>query len=86
MKILRLKLKQLRIVSAILWANARLQIAGALYIAAPSPERYAAFERKSARVNNIFRCDTSSTHRARSQNEQRCADLIARQMDVIGLN
>ncbi|HZV12982.1 MAG TPA: hypothetical protein VFA55_07180 [Candidatus Kapabacteria bacterium] len=86
MKTMRLKLKQIHILSAILWANARLQIAGTLYIALPTPKRFARFERESVRLNNIFRCSAASKPRARTAEEKRCAELIARQMDTIGLN
>jgi hypothetical protein len=86
MNVLRLKLFQLRIVSAIVWANARLQIAGALYIALPTPKRYAKFEYRSARVVQTVRKYSNDRAAQLSPDEKRWAEFIERQMRVMGEN
>ena len=86
MKKLRRKLKELRAVSAILHANMRMQIAGALYILHPTRKRYAKFERHSSRLDRILQKHAAPPRRAPTSEEKRWAELIAKQISVMGTN
>ncbi|HET7153138.1 MAG TPA: hypothetical protein VFJ29_05175 [Candidatus Kapabacteria bacterium] len=71
----------------------RLQIAGAMYIATPTPKRYAKFRYHNARLcvmlshlTNVMDDPRTSENEGLTGEEKRLMEFINKQLETIGLN